>query len=81
MKVELDEKTRKHFRDIEFVESASTNSETQSALLESLNEDRDPDKWAGPFDSVEAMSSSFEKEMEEQGYLLNRESGYYEKKA
>ena len=77
----LDEKTKKQLEDIEFVEAATTNYETQNALLESLSEERHADKWVGPFDSVEDMFDCFDKEMNEEGYFLNKETGYYEKKA
>ena len=81
MPLNLDEKTKKQLEDIEFVESASTNYETQNALLESLSDERNPDEWVGPFDSAEDMFDCFDKEMNEEGYFLNKETGYYEKKA
>ena len=81
MHLNLDEKIQKKLNDIEFVESASTNYETQNALLESLSDERNPDEWVGPFDSAEDMFDCFDKEMNQEGYFLNEETGYYEKKA
>lgn len=77
----LDEKTKKQLKDIEFVESVTSDLETQNLLLESLSGEKNPDNWVGPFDSVGAMFDCFDKEMNEEGYFLNKETGYYEKKA
>ena len=77
----LDEKLQKRLNDINFVESVTTDLETQNLLLESLSGEKNPDNWVGPFDSVEAMFDYFDQEMQRDGYYLNKETGYYEKKA
>lgn len=77
----LDEKLQKRLNDINFVESVTTDLETQNLLLESLSGEKNPDNWVGPFDSVGAMFDYFDQEMQKDGYYLNKETGYYEKKA
>ena len=75
----LDEKTKKQLEDIEFVESVSTDAETQNLLLESLSGEKNPDNWVGPFSSVDDMSDYFVKEMEKEGYRYNKEKDEFEK--
>lgn len=59
--MELDEKTRKKFRDVEFVERVSTNSETQTALLESL----ESSEKEGRFKNADEMFIHMKKEWNE----------------
>ena len=59
--MELDEKTRKKFRDVEFVERVSTNSETQTALLESL----ESSEKEGRFKNADEMFTHMKKEWNE----------------
>ena len=58
----LDEKTKKQLRDIEFVEAATNNVETQNALLESLKSDQ----TEGRFKNAEDMFSHMIKEWEDE---------------
>lgn len=60
----LDEKTQKRLNDIEFVESASINVDTQNALLESL-ENNDEDV-KGKFSNAKDMFSHMMKEWEQE---------------
>lgn len=77
----LGEKAKEKLQDIEFVESITTDVETQNLLLESISGEKNPDNWVGPFDSTEDMFDHFDREMQKDGYFLNKETGYYEKKA
>ena len=56
---EFDEVTRKKLEDLEFVESASTNVDTQNALLEALDTD---DETKGRFNTAEDMFAHMQKE-------------------
>ena len=58
----LDEKTKKQLRDIEFVEAATNNMETQNALLESL----ESNQTEGRFKNAEDMFSHMIKEWEDE---------------
>lgn len=58
----LDEKLQKRLNDINFVESATNNAETQNALLESL----DSDQTEGRFKNAEEMFSHMMKEWEDE---------------
>ena len=58
----LDEKTKKQLRDVEFVEAATNNVETQNALLESL----ESDQTEGRFKNAEDMFSHMMKEWEDE---------------
>ena len=58
MPLNLDAQTQKKLNDIEFVESATNNIETQNALLESL----DSDQIEGRFKNAEDMFSHMMKE-------------------
>ena len=59
--MELDEKTRKKFKDIEFVERVTINSETQNALLESL----ESSEQEGRFKNANEMFAFMKKEWNE----------------
>ena len=58
----LDEKLQKQLKDINFVESASTNPVTQNTLLESL----ESDQTEGRFKNAEDMFSHMMKEWEDE---------------
>lgn len=62
----LNEKLQKKLRDIEFVESVSTNPSVQRDLYLALNEDEQPnDFWFGTFNTAEEASSAALKYYEE----------------
>ena len=56
---EFDELTRKKLEDLEFVESASTNADTQNALLEALDTESQAE---GRFKTAEEMFEHMQKE-------------------
>ena len=58
---ELDEKMRKTLRDIEFIESTSSNIDTQNALFESL----ESSKQEGRFKNADEMFTHMKKEWDE----------------
>ena len=74
----FDDDTQLKLDNITFVESVTKNATTQNLLLESLNNDTNNDAWIGEFDSVEAMQNYFDNQMEKDGYVLNKETGFYE---
>ena len=62
----LNEKLQKKLRDIEFVESVSTNPSVQRDLYLTLNEDEQPDDfWFGTFDTPEEGTAAILKYYEE----------------
>lgn len=62
----LNEKLQKKLRDIEFVESVSTNPSVQRDLYLALNEDEQPDDfWFGTFDTPEEGTAAILKYYEE----------------
>lgn len=62
----LNEKLQKKLRDIEFVESVSTNPSVQRDLYLVLNEDEQPDDfWFGTFDTPEEGTAAILKYYEE----------------
>ena len=76
----FDDDTQEKLDNITFVESVTKNSTTQNLLLESLNNDTNNDAWIGEFDSVEDMQKYFDNQMQKDGYVLNKETGFYDKK-
>ena len=64
MLFDLDEKIQKKLKDIEFVESASINVDTQNTLLESLEQSDNEVK--GRFNSAQEMFSHMMKEWEQE---------------
>ena len=76
----FDSDTQEKLDNITFVESVTKNTTTQNLLLESLNNDTNNDAWVGEFDSVEDMQNYFDNQMQKDGYVLNKETGFYEPK-
>ena len=60
--IELDELIQRNLKDIEFVEAATTNPETQCALLESIQSNT----TVGRFRNAEDMFSHMMKEWEQE---------------